>query len=257
METVAVSTSIPNANALYSHGFDVDGDGITDLVYPSGTTWKVSFGGVNGFTPEMDTGIVSTGYQYARPLDFNADGKGDLLVPYANSKWHLMRATGDRTNPFDLPFDTGVTDISKTANPLVADINGDGLPDLVHGHDEYWYASMGSSTGLGADSSMGIPLLQAREVSGITYYWYHKPNYARIGDIDGDGLTDVITPYLRLCLILLRVFITVTLTGSMLLKPVQVRREGICFPPRRVTRNLRIFFTTTWPAQVTACFRHT
>lgn len=126
LETAGINTGIPIANALYSHGFDVDGDGITDMVYPSGSTWKVRFGGTGGFTPEVDTGIANTGYQYARALDFNADGKGDLLVPYANSHWYLMRSTGDRNTPFAVPIDTGVADIAKSSNPQVADMNGDG-----------------------------------------------------------------------------------------------------------------------------------
>jgi RHS repeat-associated protein len=199
LDMVGVNTGIPNANALYTHGLDVDGDGITDVVYPNGTTWKVRFGGSVGFGPEVDTGIANAGYQYARPLDYNADGKGDLLVPYASSKWHLIRATGDRNEPFSAPFDTGVTDSAKTLNPQLADMNGDGLPDLVHAHDSYFYVASGNGVGLGVDSNTGVPIQQARTVNGTTYYWYYKPEYARIGDVDGDGLGDLMSPYLRLC----------------------------------------------------------
>ena len=199
MDTTGVSTGIPSTNALYTFAVDIDGDGITDLIYPGAATWKVRFGGQSGLGSEVETGIANAGYQYARPLDYNADGKMDLLVPYANSRWYVMRATGNQSTPFAAPTDTGVTDAAKTVNPQVADMNGDGLPDLIHAHDSYFYVALGNGAGFGADSSTGIPIQQARNVNGTTYYWYYKPEFARTGDIDGDGMSDLMAPYLRLC----------------------------------------------------------
>lgn len=189
LSLVAQNTEIANTNALYTRAIDINGDGKTDLVYPVGATWKVRLSQGDSFSLEIDTGIANTGYQYARPLDFNSDGRIDMLVPFANGRWYLLRATGDAGAPFAAPVDTGLTDGGKAANPQLLDINGDGIPDIVHAHDSYWYSALGNGTGFGADVKSNMPYVQGG-------YGMYAFDWGRPADFQGDGLADVLIPRL-------------------------------------------------------------
>ena len=78
----STGTVIP---ATTSFPLDVNGDGREDLVYSSSTgagQWMVMFANAaGGYATPINTGVANTGQAGAIPIDYNADGKMDLLVP--------------------------------------------------------------------------------------------------------------------------------------------------------------------------------
>src|SRR5690606_33929092 len=107
-------------------------------------------------------------------LDYDADGRQDLLV-LLNGKWQVLRSTGEA-------FDVVNTGISKTAYenlaPLVLDINGDGLDDIVGN------TSTARVVYLNTGSGFGGPSIWA---SGV--HWLGGSYRV---DYNGDGQDDII-----------------------------------------------------------------
>lgn len=78
------STPVP-ASAM---SLDVNGDGLSDLVYSSSATsgagtWMVALSTGAGFSTPINTGIANTNFNRAVPIDYNGDGLEDFLVPYS------------------------------------------------------------------------------------------------------------------------------------------------------------------------------
>lgn len=75
---------------------DVNGDGRKDLVYSShitsgSGTWMVMLANSSGgYNAPTNTGVTNTNYTGATPIDYNADGFEDMLVPYSSGTWWVM-----------------------------------------------------------------------------------------------------------------------------------------------------------------------
>lgn len=114
---------------------DIQGDGLTDVVFPQGGHWHVYFSTGKGFT-DVDTGIayVESEYKYALVLDWNGDGKEDVLIPRSGN-FYLMRSTGA---DLSAPTDTGipVPGNAEEGSYRMGDINGSGLAGLLWAEDD-------------------------------------------------------------------------------------------------------------------------
>ena len=190
---------------------DFDGDGALDLFvgrsdgrilyYPGETTgdgWRLTEPdyveyGVEGLKSEVNVG--------ARALfevcDWNGDGLNDLLVGSLDGKFYLL-VNDATTGAYNFASTTTLTDASGAeltvesgrSAPTLADVNGDGLADLISGATNgnlYVYLNVGTSTSpkfvAGAELSDGEGAISLGGATRSRPYAY---------DLDADGLPDLI-----------------------------------------------------------------
>jgi hypothetical protein len=185
----------------YGHGIgagDINGDGRTDIITPKGW-FEAPVDRRNEkwiFHPEFELGV--TGFIYA--LDINGDKLSDLVTSLGHDYgilWFEQRrnASGERT------WDKHVVDNSwSQAHALsLADLNGDGQPELVTG--KRFMAHNGRDPG--EREPLGVYWYEWLIVNGRLEWKRHIIDYStRAGggmqipvlDIDGDRDFDVVTP---------------------------------------------------------------
>jgi RHS repeat-associated protein len=178
------------SGSAYPLAGDWNGDGRTDLLVSISNEWNVFAGETDGtFASAVDTNISSTtNPDKARIIDFNGDGLSDLLYQDGSSNWKVAPSDGGATSSgFGSAIDTGIS-TSAVANPFLADVNGDGLADLVYqqGSSIVWYLNEGGSF---PSSYSGI---LSGEWSMQAYSASALDSALRTLDANGDGRADLI-----------------------------------------------------------------
>lgn len=182
---------------------DVNGDGRDDLVYSSSTTsgsgvWMVMLANASGgYDSPASTGVANTNYANAAPIDYNADGRDDLLVPYSGGTWWVMLGSA---SGLSAPSDTGAPAITAANSARAFDVNGDGLDDLVwaelfgySGGDaiKYRLREWGGAFSSTAYFLVGPYAVDTRIESGV-FGPPGQPFINRVPDMNGDGRGDVL-----------------------------------------------------------------
>ncbi|MBA2237084.1 MAG: VCBS repeat-containing protein, partial [Lysobacter sp.] len=224
-DTQETSGSIPNGSLSKFDGLkfgDVDGDGRMDLIWlkdgQRGETCSsdlvyVAFARIDSTgKPFFTVGnpVLCTPAELAWDpadgswflLDYDGDGRDDLFLR-GQTQWLGYRSNGDATNPFvesDMlaelaqPIPAGAT---RDAEPQHADVNGDGLIDLVYSTGTGLVVRVmerGGSYGYRWGNARAITLTtdtctsNCFTLSGL----YRKNNYQQLNDFDGDSRSDLL-----------------------------------------------------------------
>ncbi len=181
---------------------DVSGDGLPDLVY----SYQNSFGVIDkiaytnngtGWTQDdsWDPPVVfsrsgtDTGWRIA---DVNGDGLPDFIFGYQDSvpnfAYDAYINNGHGWTE-DLSWNPPVTfsQVGSDTGWRIADVNGDGLPDLIYGMGDgstaHWDAYINNGHGWTEDTSWDPPRM-------FINLGYDQGNV--IGDVNGDGMADII-----------------------------------------------------------------
>jgi hypothetical protein len=169
---------------------DVNGDGKPDIIsanwdyHPGSYGVSVLLGNGDGSFQAPQTISLSTMPFSVNVADVNGDGKPDLVVgtfsgysPNYTSSVVVLLGNGNGTFAAGLNMSLG----TETFLENVADVNGDGKPDLV---TESFKKSVSVYLGNG-DGTFAAPLNTA--VSDATYG-------VAVGDLNGDGRPDFVVP---------------------------------------------------------------
>ena len=188
---------------------DINGDGRSDLVYPSSATsgagtWMymlaTSTNGIDMFDNPVNSGIANTNFNQAIPIDYNADGLEDFLVPYSGSTWWVVLGSA---SGLSAPFNTGIPAANTSpGNARAMDVTGDGLEDLVwaefdgQGGDAVYYrarelnGTFSSTTGY-LVNPVGLDNFLQNPVFGNSLF----SSRDRQPDFNGDGYVDFIAKF--------------------------------------------------------------
>jgi autotransporter-associated beta strand protein len=133
---------------------------------------------------------VSGGFSTPEVVDWNNDGRRDLVVGDGNGGVHLLINTGSDSAPqfaADVPIYDGGLEIGR-ASPAVADVNMDGKKDMVVGGTSgrlFYFENQGTDA---APKFNGYELLQAAGTT-IEVRPYSRP---ALVDWNNDGSVDVL-----------------------------------------------------------------
>lgn len=180
----------------HTHGVaagDFNGDGHRDLVTDSWAENKVTvvFGDGRGrfSSPGVQFAVGKRPYERVRVADVNGDGYPDIITTNLDGD-DVTILIGDGRGGFaqaaGSPFPAGKTPFGVA----VADLNGDGTLDLAvvnfSGHPEQ--AENDGVTILLGDGKGGFKIM-----AGSPFPAGHAPIRLAIGDVNGDGIPDVVT----------------------------------------------------------------
>ncbi len=131
------------------------------------------------------------------PGDFNGDRKTDLLVRNANGSWTIMFSNGISFNPVPFSFNQTVklNDTYSDDKVIVADFNGDGKTDILHGFNYF-------QGGVASTARFSMYYSQKSTPTSASFF-YEQYQYNQLlanselvtGDFNGDGRTDLLNRY--------------------------------------------------------------
>ncbi len=173
----------------HNHGLalaDVNGDHSIDIIATNQDDNSLSvllWHGQGGFQPAAGSPFAVGRMPYLPALgDVNRDDDLDIAVPNARDD-NVTVLLGDGKGGFTAARGSPYPVEARPYNATLGDVNGDGIPDLITTHSETSLVTILLGDGRGAfEKAPGSPFDAGRRGWKV-----------RLGDVNGDGQTDLVT----------------------------------------------------------------
>lgn len=110
--------------------------------------------------------------------DMNGDGYLDIVQPSTNGAIYVINRNGLGVPPWLNVRYSSYTNGASESSPVVADINGDGLPDVIMGSEDNMLSAFSNN----GTMLPGFPIVLDGEIRGTP----------AVCDCDGDGMTEIV-----------------------------------------------------------------
>jgi hypothetical protein len=161
---------------------DFNGDGKPDIAAGGSSGLAILLGNGDGTFQPAAFPYTTTGLGFLLTGDLNGDGKADLVGDYIQSPLVFL---GNGNGTFALPTYFG-TDCCFVSAAALADVNGDGKPDVIA------YDGIGSGTFNGIFLGNGDGTFDPSEILIPYSYPDHTHPSVQAADMNGDGKPDLI-----------------------------------------------------------------
>ena len=176
-----VNLGAPITASVAVGALDGPGDTSKEIVVP--TTGNLLYvinndGSVRAGFPLFMKGDGSSKTPSPALADMNGDGYLDIVQASTNGGLYVIDRTGHAVSPWVNIRYSNLTNGASESSPVVADINGDGLPDVVIGGEDSRLCAFGNNGAM----LPGFPIILDGEVRGTP----------ALCDCDGDGKTEIV-----------------------------------------------------------------
>ncbi|GFE60790.1 toxin TcdB middle/N-terminal domain-containing protein [Geobacter sp. AOG2] len=210
-----------DSNDIVTDTFDVNGDGLPDLVNfnDSNTTWSVWLNTKTGFSSTETVWNVPAKWAIrhcnlfdpadnqppntkSSPMDIDGDGYVDFIWANDDTQLSIQKNVGNGFNSslsWGLPFAAYLraVQLPDNAAPNVEqdffDMNGDGKPDIVRKNsDTTWHVWRNTGSGFADFGEWAVP----HQNAWLEDFTRGDTTAMQVGhfDVNGDGLPDIVNP---------------------------------------------------------------